>query len=419
MFRQNRRQFLASTAAAGTALMAPRLARAADTIMLGVPTAQSGPVGVADQKDWLNGVTMAVDEINAAGGVGGGMLKINNVDIDIMTPEGTLAAFQNLTEAGVRAIASPFVLIPQPAMDAAAAAGVPYLHGNTQKASLDLFRSDPKKYRNIFEIDVDETWYGKGFIRFLTDLKGSGKWTPKNNRVHIVQGQIAYTQTISKATQAAIEASKGTWTLGKVTDIQYPVQDWSPVIQALKESDCGVIMIDHWVAAELASFAQNYAYDPVPGALVYLQYGPSQPEFLDIAGEAANGFIWGTVIGTYADKRGMAFRDAYKKRFPGTMGLVYTGAGYDTVHVLAKAWASADPSDFDAVGKAVRAISYRGVCGTYSFDNDTQSGTSYPNQTSDPEAGQANLIFQVQDETHRIIWPSPFDETGFKPARWM
>ena len=40
---------------------------AADPILIGVPTAQSGPVGVADQQDWLNGVTMAVEEINASG----------------------------------------------------------------------------------------------------------------------------------------------------------------------------------------------------------------------------------------------------------------------------------------------------------------------------------------------------------------
>lgn len=268
-------------------------------------------------------------------------------------------------------------------------------------------------------IDVDETWYGTGFIRFLSDLKAGGTWTPKNNRVHIVQEQIAYTQVISKATQAAIAASGGEWELGGVTDIQFPVQDWSPVIRALKDSDAGVIMIDHWVAAELAAFAQTFAYDPVPGALVYLQYGPSQPEFLDLAGDAANGFIWGSVIGTYADETGTAFRDAYQARFPGTMGMVYSGSGYDTVHVLAKVWANTDPSDFDAVGAALRGVSHRGVCGAYSFGNATQSGTSYPNQTDNPEGGQAHLIFQVQDGAHRIISPAPFTETSFTSAHWM
>ena len=85
--------------------------------------------------------------------------------------------------------------------------------------------------------NVAESWYGSGFIKFITDLKASGDWTPKNNKVHIVQEQIAYTQVISKATQDAIAASGGEWELAAVTDIQFPVQDWSPVIAALKESD--------------------------------------------------------------------------------------------------------------------------------------------------------------------------------------
>ncbi len=419
MTNMNRRSFLKTTAATVTAASIASPLLAAEPIVIGVPTAQSGPVGVADQQDWLNGITLAVEEINAVGGVAGRSLATKVVDIDILTPEGTVAAFQNLSESGVHAIASSFVLIPQPAMDAAAASGVPYLHGNTQTASLDLFKSDPKKYRNIFQIDVAESWYGSGFIKFLSNLKASGQWTPKNNKVHIVQEQIAYTQVISQATQDAIAASGGEWELGGVTDIQFPVQDWSPVIRALKDSDSGIIMIDHWVAAELAAFTQNFAYDPVPGALVYLQYGPSQPEFLDLAGEAANGFIWGSVIGTYADERGQAFRSAYQARFPGTMGMVYTGSGYDTVQLLSQVWANTDPSNFDAVGDAIRAASYRGVCGTYTFGNDTQSGTSYPNQTADPESGQAHLIFQVQDGEHKIISPDPFTEVGFTPAHWM
>lgn len=415
----NKRNFLKLTGASAMALSVATSAIAADPIILGVPTAQSGPVGVADQRDWLNGVTLAVEEINGKGGVNGRMIETKVVDIDILTPEGTVSAIQNLTEAGVHAIASSFVLIPQPAMDAAAATGVPYLHGNTQKASLDLFKSNPQKYRNTFQIDVDETWYGKGFIKFLSQLKTSGQWTPKNNKVHIVQGQIAYTQVISQATQDAIAASGGEWELGGVTDIQFPVQDWSPVIRALKETDAGVIMIDHWIAAELAAFTQNFAVDPVEGALVYLQYGPSQPEFLDLAGEAANGFIWGSVIGTYADEQGMAFREKYQAKYPGTMGMVYAGSGYDTAHILAKVWAETDPADFDAVGDAIRNVSYRGTSGTYTFGNDTQSGTSYPNQTDDPEGGQAHLIFQVQDDAHRIISPAPFAEVAFQPAWWM
>ena len=121
----------------------------------------------------------------------------------------------------------------------------PYVHGNTSSVNDDLFKADPEKYRNIFQLDVPEVWYGTGFVRFLQDMKSSGQWKPKNNKVHIVQGQISYTQLISQATQKEVAATNGDWEVAAVTDIQFPVQDWAPVIRALQQTDAAAIMIDH------------------------------------------------------------------------------------------------------------------------------------------------------------------------------
>lgn len=418
MFRSTRRG-IALGVAATTLTFAMGPATAAENIIIGVPAAQSGPVGVADHQDWTNGVQMAIEDINAAGGVLGRQLEAKIIDLDMLTPEGNVAGFQALIEGGSHAIASAFTIIPPPAMDVAAPSGIPYLHGNTSTLNVDLFKSDPEKYRNIFQLDVPESYYGSGFVKFLQDMKASGKWAPKNNRIHIVQGQISYTQLISKATQEAAAATNGEWVIGEITDIQFPVQDWSPIIRALQEQDAAAIMIDHWVAAELAAFAQQYAFDPVPDSLVYLQYGPSQPEFLDLAQGAGEGMVWGTVYGVYADEQGAAFRERYRAKYPGTMGMVYTGGGYDAVQILAKAWAEVgDPSDFDAVGDAIRKIEYRGVNGFYKINPETNSGISYPNMTDDPEAGQAHLFFQVQDNEHRIIAPEPFAEVEFMAPPW-
>jgi len=420
MFTQSRRLFLKGSAAMGAVLSLATAALGADPIVIGIPAAQSGPVGVADHQDWTNGAMMAIEELNAKGGVLGRPLEAKIIDLDMLSPEGNVAGFQSLIEGGAHAIASAFTIIPQPAMDTAAPSGIPYVHGNTSTVNVELFKADPQKYRNVFQLDVAEKWYGTGFVRFMSDLKASGQWEPKNNKVHIVQGQISYTQLISQATQEAVAKTNGEWEIAAVTDIQFPVQDWAPVIRALQDTDAGAIMIDHWVAAELAAFAQQYAYDPVPGALVYLQYGPSQPEFLDLAAGAGEGMVWGTVYGVYADEAGAAFREKYRAKYPGTMGMVYTGGGYDAVNILASAWESVgDPSNFDAVGDYIRNIEYRGINGFYKIDPDTNSGVSYPNMVSDPEAGQAHLFFQVQDDEHRIIAPSPYAETSFRLAPWM
>ena len=395
-----------------TTLSTPTIA--GDDIVIGVPTNLSGPIGGADHMDWQNGVNLAVSEINAAGGVNGRALRVEVVDTDILTPEGTVAAFQALIEKGSHAIASSFVLIPQVAMDAAASNGIPYMHGNTSLVSLEMVRDNPKKYRNIFQIDGAETWYGSGLINYLDSMNKNTEWNPINNKVHIVQGQIAYTQTVSKSAQEAIAASSN-WELTKVTDIAYPVADWAPIVKDLNESGAGVIFISHWVAAELASFAQQYAYDPVPGALVYLQYGPSQPEFLELAAGAAEGMIWGTVIGNQADEQGMAFRKAYADAYGDNMGVVYTGSAYDTIHMLAKVWSEVPAEDFDAVGDAIRNLTYDGVSGTYTFNRATQAPLVHPWQTNDKSLGVTHLLYQVQDNQHKIIMPLDMSESVFRP----
>lgn len=390
----------------------------AEDILIGIPTAQSTAAGVADHADWLNGATMAIEAINAEGGVNGRMLRAEVVDIDILSPEGTVGAIQALNGRGVHAIASSFVIIPQPAMDAAAATGVPYIHGNTSLSSVELVAQNPQRYRNIFMIDPDETWYGYGFVRYLDRLVDAGQWEPANRRIHIVQEQVAYTQVISQAAQRAIAESDGAWELAALTDIQFPVQDWTPVINALKAEGAGVVFISHWVAAELAAFAQQFAFDPVPGSLVYLQYGPSQPEFLDLARGAGEGMIWGTVLGTPRTEAGIAFREDYMARHGDNMGEVYTASAWDTIHMLAEVWETTDPADFDAVGNAIRALRFEGLSGTYTFDRPQQRSLGYPWETDDLAEGIPHLIYQVQDNRHTIILPEPLAESTYRQPHW-
>jgi len=406
---------------AGTLALSSRTWAQSQPIVIGLPIAQSGPAGVADHADYLKGAHLAAKQINAMGGIKGRTVELRVVDIDIMTPEGTQAASRKLIDAKVQAIASPFVLIPVPAMTTVANYKAPYLHGNTQAASLELVRKNPAQYSHIYQIDPPETFYGAGFPLLCEQLEASGAWKPANRKVHIVTEQIAYTQTITKAAEAQFKA-RGKFEIAKVTDIQFPVQDWGPVLQDIRKTGAGVVMVNHWVAAELAALARQFAANPLPGALVYLQYGPSQPEFLNLAGKAAEGFIWGTVYGVYADKQGQAFREAYRKSYlpgGGVMGLVYTGGGYDTVKLLASVWKNVDANNFEAVSAALRKTTYRGVNGLYRFDNAQQAPKHYPLEVKELEQGMAHLFFQVQGGEHKIIAPGPLREAAFKPAPWM
>lgn len=432
MKRFNRRGALKTMALSGSALVAANLpmpwvrrASAADKIILGVPSSLSTPYGVADDTDHLNGTTLAMEEINAAGGILGRELELFVPDVDKLSPESCRQAIAACIDKKVHAISNAFVFAPIPAMDESAKYKAPYLQGNTQRNATLAFKSDPKRYSHCFQTDPSEVNYGWTYPLWLTQMEKVQGWKPKNRKVHIVAEQVGYCQTILKAAKESIP--KYDFELADVTDIQYPVNDWSPVIQRLKEVDAGAIMIDHWVAAEYAAFCKQFIADPVPGALIYLQYGPSQPEFLQLGGAATEGFCWSTVLGVYGDQIGQDFRKKYLARFPeyeGTMGLVYTGNGYDIVQYLKRAWeATGSPEDFETTCNWIRDNPYRGVCGMMDMRNEFQEALHYPdngfgNQSDSPETGMGQLYVQVQDVQHKIIWPDPIAESKLQPAPW-
>ena len=75
---------------------------------------------------------------------------------------------------------------------------------------------------------------------WLDAMKATGTWKPVNNKVHIISEQTGYNQTILKAAKESI--AKSGWELAGDTQIQYPVNDWGPVIQELKKVGAGAIM---------------------------------------------------------------------------------------------------------------------------------------------------------------------------------
>ncbi len=415
-----------SLGAAASGLATPALSQGtSDKILIGVPASLSTPYGVADDTDHINGTMLAVEEINAAGGVLGREIEIFGADVDKLSPESARQTIAACIDRKVHAISNSFIFAPIPAMDESAKYKCPYIQGNTQRAATDAYRENPEKYSHVFQTDPSEVNYGWTYPLWLKKMEETGVWKPKNRKIHIVAEQVAYCQTILKAAREAIPNYD--FELAEVTDIQFPVNDWSPVIRRLKEVDAAAIMIDHWVAAEYAAFCKQFAADPVPDSLVYLQYGPSQPEFLELGGRATEGFCWSTVLGVYGDETGQAFRQKYLERYPeyvGNMGLVYTGNGYDIVQYLRLAWeATGNPEDFAANCAWIRANPYRGVCGMMNMNNERQEGLHYPdngfdNQAAKLEDGMAQLFVQVQDGEHKIVWPNEIAESTLRPAPW-
>jgi branched-chain amino acid transport system substrate-binding protein len=391
-------------------------ARAAKPYLIGSPFPLHS-FYAADGNQMKNGSGLAIDEINSSGGIAGRRISRIVIDADVATPEGVTTAFKKLISSKVDAILVGYIQVDAPSYDIAAAYGAPYIHGNTLDAGVQRVKANPTKYFNIFNVDSTEVHYGINFPLYLDRLASSGQFRPRAKTIHFIEGDLGYSQNISRAGQAAFK--KAGWNIVGVEKVVTPTNDWTPVIGKLRQKKAAVVMNCHPAPADLAQFMKQFAANPTD-ALVYLQYGPSVPQFLQLAGKAANGAIWSTVVGTFNDQLGKAFQAKYRSKYKSDPGFANAGQCYDEVYMLAQAWGKVgDPRNFRAVATALRTTIHRGVSGTINTNRRGQYSLSYPFETNDPSLGMAHLYFQIQNGKQKIIFPSPYAEARYTKAPWQ
>ncbi|MHB1927954.1 MAG: ABC transporter substrate-binding protein [Acidimicrobiales bacterium] len=381
-------------------------------LVIGSAFPLSGPAA-ADGQEMLNGSALAMAEINVRGGIGGRPIRHMVVDTDIFTVAGVHHAFGKLLDAGVDALTTGYIFMEDVAREAAAAYRAPYLHCMTSEAQARVVSENQEAHQNVFQVCPTERHYGPAFIHFLHEAERTGRWHPANRRVVFLETPLPSSQMVNDRTIEA--AARAGWAIEAVETVAPLGADWPSIVERLVRRDPAAVMVTQFLATELAGFQRELAR-LATHMLVYAIYAPSVPEFLELAGEAAEGLVWATVTGTYNDVVGRQFRRSYEQAFGRAPGLSNAGIAYDEVHLLAQAWSSvADPAAFRTVSDRLRQIRYRGVNGSYYLDNPSQTGLSFPDSTPDPSLGQAHLVFQVQDGVHRIISPVPYAEAGFRP----
>jgi branched-chain amino acid transport system substrate-binding protein len=376
-------------------------------LLVGSVIPLSGPAS-ADGREMLGGSTMAISELNSRGGVAGRWIEHMVVDTDIFSVSDVERAFGELAEAGVDAITSGYIFMESAAREAAAKYGAPYLHSMTSESHARIVTDDPARYAGIFQICPTEIHYASSFLHFVSELRNNGRWQQRSGRIAFIEtalpsGQMVNETTFQSADRLGLEIS--------LLETVEPIGvDWSVVVDQIVRADPAAVMITQFLASELAAFQREITHR-APHILVFAVYSPSIPEFLELAGSAAEGMVWTTVTGTYSDSIGQHFEQQFNRLCGRRPGRSQAGLAYDGIHLLAQAWASVpEPANHPVVASQLRLSRYRGVNGAYSLNNPSQSGLNFPYTTTDPSLGQAHLVFQVQDGEHRIVGPVPYAE---------
>jgi branched-chain amino acid transport system substrate-binding protein len=387
----------------------------------------TGP-SAADGGEFRNGVLLAVEEINAKGGILGRPIEPIFADTCRQTADEVVAAARKLIEKHrVHAIINGYNIGPQNSeYEPIADAGIIYIHQNTLLQHHDTVKSDPDRYFGCFMSDPADYWYGQGFIKFITWLRDTGQWRPGNNRVAIISGSKPYSIVIANA-MASVAAQFGWQVVYGPKIVATPTTNWRAVLGDARATDPAVLINTHFYAADIAHFQLQFMEAPT-NSIVYLQYGAMHQAFIEIAREKSVGVIVSTVIGLLRDEMGRVFAERYVSRF-GQSSTPQVGCqSYTAMHHYALAAAlaggTAGPGGFEQNRKLagrLKELVYRGVTGIVRYHPEWQAAVPYPDATNDPSLGMPHLFYQIQDheKEQELIAPEPYNTGRFITPPWM
>lgn len=361
-------------------------------VFLGTLAALSGYSG-EDALEHMRGTALAIEEINAGGGVLGRRVEHVVAAADVADPASVRQAMDQLTTSGVDAITGSHISAEHPFLfDMAAAYGRPLLHLDTFETHAALVRDNPARYGMIYQTCPSEIYYAKAFSRLLNELDRGGS-APVGRRLAVVEMDVPSARIASPEFAASL-ADIG-WTISFRQTVSATGVDWNDTVRKALDEHVDIVMVTHFVPAEAIELQRELAMAGF-GGLTYYAYTASHPTFTQKLGPLAEGVLWSSTTTLSRSESATAFRRNYQRRFSTPPGLSQASAAYDQARLLAWGWMQNGSLDPEGTVRALREGLYRGLNGTYFFGNGDQTPLSYPDGTNDPTLGLPLITYQIQ-----------------------
>jgi branched-chain amino acid transport system substrate-binding protein len=381
-----------STAASSSGA-ASSCAKGSGPIVIASVTDLSGaqsPLGVAENQ----GVKLAAQEINDAGGLLGGR-KIDVQNFDTQT-----SPDQGVPQATAAVAAKPAAIIGGEISDTVIAgtnishrAGIPWLTPGGTATQIT-----GRGFTDVFQINPNTTQSAQGYhdvMAFVADKLGVG------NKTSISVSDTTYGQNLDAAFTAINDKSKKFDVVNKVS---YPLSttDLSAIATRMVQP-APDILYNEGYPADGVNLGGLFTDKVNTTAKVYLSTA-AQATVLKTLGAKANGMLLlgvmdPTVKG--APKSFTDFQDAYLKAYPSPNGINGQAfSGYTAMRFVEQAIKSAGCADPAEVAKALHSVKLTHTTGNiYPQDElsfDTNGAQSHPPQ----------FYSQVQDGKAVVIYPS-------------
>jgi branched-chain amino acid transport system substrate-binding protein len=330
-------------------------APAEETIKIGHVAPLTG--GIAHLgKDNENGAKMAVDEINAAGGVKAGdktyKLELQGEDDKADPKEGTLAA-QKLIDAKVVAVVGH--------LNSGTSIPASKIYADANVTQISPSATNPKLteqgFKTTFRVVANDNQQGGVLANFAANEMKAKTIAIIDDRTAYGQGLADVVEKVSKEKGVKVVARE--FTNDKATD-------FNAILTKVRAAKPDVVMYGG-MDATAGPMAKQMKQLGIKAPMLAGD-GVCSPEFIKLAGDAAS-VLTCSMAGEAVEKlaKGEEFKQKYKAKFNAEVQ-VYSPYSYDAVYVIAEAIKRAGKADAASITAAMPATNYAGLTGQIAFD---------------------------------------------------
>ncbi len=333
-------------------------------VKLGVIGSLTGPTatyGLAER----NGVQLAVDEVNASGGVLGSDVQVDARDDQSSDPSvDTTDALQLVQSDKVNALFGP---IANPAAIAVTQMseqlGVPImgtLGATTQVVYPKGVSAAP--YPNVFRVLVSSPIQVSALVSYGVS-QGWKRWA-------MIYENDAYGQPTVDDLKTALASAGGQLVSKEALDAT--ATDATAQALAVKKSNPDVVLV--WAIQDPASKAVQALSAAGVKTPIMSSNAQASPQFIQLAGPLAEGVIATGLKAQFStDPAVTKFQQDYKAKF-NTDATLWSYASYDAAKIYLQAVQTAGSTDPTKVIAALNSVDYTGVSGSISFTSQQHDG---------------------------------------------
>jgi len=364
----------------------------APNIRIGVPTPLQLQVG----RDTVDSMQIAVDEINAKGGVNGRKFELIAAD-ETENPETGIAAIKKLiadekVDVLIGGYTSGVTLAQLPHISRAKTL---YLGvGAASPAITQRVKQEYENYKYIFRVNpINASHQARALADFISGFVMGDLGLRK---IAIIGENVKWVQDLVPILRKGASGTGADVRLAEFFDTQ--TSDFSPLLAKVKDSGAQflVVIFSHgWSDVFVKQWYDARFPIPVGG----IDVKSMDADFYKrVDGKSLSEITGNLSVRAPITPKTIPYWDAFVKK-TGRSAPVYSGPGaYDAIYVYAEAVRRARSTDADAVIKELEKIDYVGVLGRIQFDD-----------SHDVKAGPGFIqlgFAQWQDKGERtIVWP--------------